>query len=188
MTREELVAYVEYLEKEVGIDALTGVANRRAFEDKLEHALATTQAGDTERRDGTPTARLALVMIDLDYFKDVNDTFGHPAGDEVLRQVASALAHSIRDTDVVARYGGEEFALILRGADAPAAVKKADEIRRRIAALTFKKHPGLHLTASFGVATTDDATDRDTIVSFADAALYEAKNSGRDNVVMYTSL
>lgn len=155
-------------------DALTGAANRGAF---LEAAERETERS---RRFATP---LGLVLLDLDRFKSVNDTYGHPFGDAVLAEVSRRLQAALRESDVLGRIGGEEFAVLLPMTDTPAAAETA----RRLAA-SVRDAPvsdGLHaitVTASFGVTAIDPATGFEAARRDADRALYEAKRLGRDRV------
>jgi diguanylate cyclase (GGDEF)-like protein len=161
----------EQLAKLSTTDELTGVKNRRLFRDDFEMhaALAARQH-----------LSLSVVMLDVDHFKSFNDTFGHPAGDEVLRSVARTLREGVRLQDVVARYGGEEFVLLLPACDAAAACEAAERVRARIEQLSGM--PRL-VTASLGVATADPGTcDPETLIQQADQALYHAKRSGRNRV------
>jgi diguanylate cyclase (GGDEF)-like protein len=162
-------------------DAMTGLHNYRYFELRLKEEIARA------RREGT---HISLLILDVDYFKNYNDTLGHPAGDEVLRKVGKILQSSVRDNDIVARYGGEEFAIILSGAEKNGAVKLAERIREKVEEAAFYKEeiqPNNKLTISLGVATfPDDALNEEELVHNADKALYQAKNAGRNKVVAYT--
>jgi len=150
-------------------DALTGLPNRRAFDERLSLEMAGA------RRYARP---LAMVMLDLDRFKEVNDRLGHAAGDQVLRAVAAVLDRERRASDLVARHGGEEFAAILPHTGARAAVVWAERVRRAIAA------SGAPVTASLGVSAVEGAADGpvEGLAEAADRALYAAKNGGRDRV------
>lgn len=165
----EILAELSYL------DPLTGVANRRRFDERLDAEW---------RRAVRSGALLSLVMVDIDHFKSLNDTFGHQRGDECLRRVAETLADSLpRVGDSVARYGGEEFAVILPATDRAGAVTVAEHLRRRVAGLRIEAGPGNPLgvlTISCGVGTARPAPDRppDELVRLADTALYEAKQAG----------
>jgi diguanylate cyclase (GGDEF)-like protein len=164
------------VERQALVDGLTGLANRRQAEDALESELSRAQ------RFGGP---LAFVLADLDDFKRVNDRFGHPTGDIVLREFADVLRDSVRDIDVAARWGGEEFALLLPGTDAAGAAHVAERVRRTFAETTILSTEGapIRITASFGVAAYPLAASEEALVAAADGALYEAKRGGKDMVV-----
>ena len=152
-------------------DSLTDVYNRRYFMARIE---------EETRRLPRSAEPLALVLIDLDHFKSINDEHGHPAGDEALKEVARLLLRHSRDFTVVTRYGGDEFAVLLVNTTKAGAVNYAERIRVLLA-----QHPFGHgvTTASFGVATTpDDATSAKELIAGADQALYEAKRLGRNRV------
>jgi diguanylate cyclase (GGDEF)-like protein len=152
-------------------DSLTGLLNRRTLE-KQVHEL---------RQSSTP---FALVMADLDHFKELNDTYGHETGDRALRVFASTLRRSLRKEDVVCRHGGEEFAMVLPGCTAYEAQTSFDQIR---VALTdaIARAGSPRFTASFGVVEAADDEDLVTLISRADAALFDAKHQGRDRVVVH---
>jgi diguanylate cyclase (GGDEF)-like protein len=162
-------------------DGLTGLYNHRHFHERLALEVERSQ------RNGLP---LSLFMIDVDHFKHYNDHHGHPAGDEVLRQLARLLGDGRRINDVVARYGGEEFAIILVDTAKFAAAKLAERLRERVAEHEFPfggEQPNGKLSISIGVATCpDDAPDPEGLVRSADAALYAAKHAGRDRIVLAT--
>ncbi|MCB1002685.1 MAG: sensor domain-containing diguanylate cyclase [Acidimicrobiales bacterium] len=152
-------------------DGLTGLCNRTEFDGALERELSRAQ------RTGDP---LALVLVDLDHFKAVNDTHGHQTGDEVLRQVGAGLEQLVRREDVAARYGGEEFVVLLPGVDAAGGVAFAERVRSGLREAV----DAVALTVSAGVASyPENALDVDALVGRADAALYAAKRGGRDRVV-----
>jgi diguanylate cyclase (GGDEF)-like protein len=173
---EDLRVLSERLQGLSSTDSLTAIANRRTFDERL--AIEVARAN----RYGAP---LSLVMIDLDHFKELNDRFGHPVGDEVLKRVAVLIDREKRLGDVVARYGGEEFAAILPHTEARAAMVWAERVRQLIAGTEVRSDAGaLNVTASFGV--TGAAAERAqpaTLVEEADQALYEAKRAGRNRVV-----
>jgi diguanylate cyclase (GGDEF)-like protein len=157
-------------------DALTGLWNRRHFDEQFERVLA-----ETDRFGGSST----LVICDIDFFKKVNDTYGHDAGDSVLRQVSAVLRNGVRTVDICARLGGEEFALILPQTALDGATELAERLRARIEALTVE-HGGvtLRVTISVGVATyAAGASNKQTLFKRADQLLYEAKRGGRNRVV-----
>ncbi len=150
-------------------DPLTGVLNRRGLEELLQHAESTRT--------------LSIVMVDLDHFKRVNDTYGHGVGDEVLRAVANRLAESVRVSDAVARVGGEEFMLVLPGITRTVAARIAERARHRIerSPITVGSRP-IEITASFGVATRAEGESHEQTIARADEALYRAKAAGRNRV------
>lgn len=160
-------------------DAMTGLHNRRFLEEYTETLVASTQ-----RRK----SHMAILMLDLDYFKMVNDTYGHDAGDTVLKALAKVLTDSVRTSDMVIRYGGEEFLIILLDTDAGGAVLVAEKIRAAVEVLKVQLSGAvLQKTISIGVAVFPD--DSDTFwqtVKYADVALYQAKESGRNRVVSFT--
>ncbi len=153
-------------------DPLTGLYNRRFLEEMLDR-LTT----DAERR----RAPVAAIMMDLDHFKNLNDHYGHAAGDLVLRDVASTVLTSLRPVDIACRYGGEEFAILLPDTTLEAAIGRAEQIRARVSALTTND---LSVTASFGVASMPENCSRPIeLLPTADTALYQAKDQGRDRVI-----
>ncbi len=161
-------------------DGLTGLYNHRHFHERLTLEVERSQ------RSGLP---LSLLMLDVDHFKQFNDTYGHPAGDEVLRQLARVLGDARRANDVVARYGGEEFAVILVDTGKFTAAKVAERVRERVVANDFSDAAPRagRLSVSIGVATCpDDGTDAEALVRAADTALYTAKRAGRNRVVLST--
>lgn len=167
------IALRERLRNQALRDPLTGLHNRRFMEEVLERFVL-----QAERR-GSP---IGAIMIDLDHFKRLNDQHGHAIGDAVLRDVAGTLLASLRRTDVACRYGGEELLVLLPDADLAATMAKAEVIRARIADLSSTH--GFPITASLGAAAIPETSIQSTdLLKSADAALYEAKRSGRDKVV-----
>lgn len=159
-------------------DALTGLKNRRFFNQVLDREVARAE------REGKP---LSLMICDLDEFKVFNDSHGHAAGDEALRHVGLVLAQVFRQTDLVCRYGGEEFVVILPGADGNAALIKAEQLRRAVAAcrVKFGQETLDQITLSVGIATWPETPGGATaLLDAADRALYQAKRSGRDRVAL----
>ncbi|MEZ2226418.1 diguanylate cyclase domain-containing protein [Microcoleus sp.] len=172
------------LERLATLDALTQLANRRRFDQYL------AMEWRRQSREQTP---LSLILCDIDSFKSYNDTYGHPGGDECLRQVASAISHAVdRPADLVARYGGEEFAVILPNTHIQGAVKVAEHIRVKIAALKLP-HAGSpvseYVTVSLGVASMVPASEAgaEILIAASDQALYQAKRLGRDRIQLYQS-
>jgi len=173
---EQLREANAHLEDLASRDGLTRLLNRRAFFE------AATRAIDRARREREP---LALVLFDIDHFKSVNDKFGHPVGDEVLRAVATAASETVRAGDLVGRYGGEEFAVVLAGADSELAVRVTEALRTTIAERSIDApHGALAVTASFGIALHVRGHVLEELIKRADLALYEAKRAGRNRVVM----
>jgi diguanylate cyclase (GGDEF)-like protein len=166
-------------------DGLTGLYNHRHLHERLALEVERSQ------RSGLP---LSLLMLDVDHFKLFNDTFGHPAGDEVLRQLARVLNDARRANDVVARYGGEEFAVILVDTAKFTAAKVAERVRERVSGHDFSDaalkagKAASKISVSIGVATfPDDGADAEGLVRAADTALYQAKRAGRNRVVLATA-
>ena len=154
-------------------DALTGLPNRRAIDDHLKRLLAG--AG----RSLTP---MSTILLDLDHFKQINDTFGHERGDEVLAALGALMRSELRGSDFAGRSGGEEFIVMLPDTDRAGAMRVAEHLRQALHSMNV---PGVsrEITASFGVSTyPDDALDGETLMRLADRALYAAKQGGRDRV------
>ncbi|MCS6830470.1 MAG: GGDEF domain-containing protein [Armatimonadota bacterium] len=170
--QEELRSHNELLARLAVTDALTQVGNHRAFQEHL-HVQISLAA-----RKGLP---LCLMLIDVDYFKQYNDTHGHLQGDTVLREVARLLTENIRTYDFVARYGGEEFAVILPDTDIETAYVVAERVRQIIEHHPF---PNRQMTISVGLASWRAGVDPGKLIQEADEALYEAKRSGRNRVCL----
>lgn len=165
---------IRQLEGAVAEDGLTGCYNRREFDRQIERQVANAN------RYGKS---LSLVMFDLDHFKQVNDTYGHPAGDAVLAAVSEAIRNEIRTGDSLCRYGGEEFAIILPETPLHRAVELSDRLRRVVADLMIPAgEETLQVTASFGVAAAQGTEKGCDLVGAADAMLYAAKKAGRNCV------
>jgi two-component system cell cycle response regulator len=162
-------------------DGLTGLVNHRTFQERMSDLL-----GRAERQSG----RLALLLTDVDHFKKVNDTYGHPTGDQVLKRVAAVCRQQVRKIDVAARYGGEEFAIILDGTDLSGARQLAERIRTEVEKQQFTSDKGpFRCTLSLGIAAyPDDGRDAKALIAHADQALYHAKRSGRNRAVAYADL
>ncbi len=171
----------EQTERLATTDGLTGLLNHRAFQGRLDEHLAQAQ------RYGK---KVSLILCDIDHFKSVNDTYGHPVGDEVLRGVAKTLGTEARQTDLVARYGGEEFAVVMPETDGGGAMVIAERIRERIGKFVFESDQGpLKVTMSIGVATfPEDGARKAELIERADGCLYHAKRHGRNQCVSAASL
>ena len=179
-THLELKQHRELLENLSTLDGLTGIPNRRYFDDFLNMEW---------RRAMRSKNKISLVMIDIDYFKNFNDNYGHTRGDDALKQVAKTLASSFRrSADFVARYGGEEFVVVLPETEEEAAAFVADIMRKKVAALDIEhkfSEIGDRLTISMGVASVVPELNSDpaSLINAADKALYKAKERGRNQVV-----
>ena len=177
-TQAELAAQYRALEEanrqmaaRATTDGMTGLANHRAFQEELHRQVA---------RNNRSTIPLTLILLDVDRFKQYNDAFGHPAGDEVLKTVGALLREAVREGDFPARYGGEEFAIILPETDAETAQQVAERIRSVVECHTF---PHRAVTVSLGVAQHFVPETSDAVIQRADVALYEAKSAGRNRTV-----
>lgn len=171
------------LEKLLVRDNLTGVYNRKFFMERFVEELAWAV------RYQEP---LSFIIIDIDHFKNINDTYGHGCGDDVLRQLAKTLASSLRVHDIIARYGGEEFVILLSNTSSDDSVTVAEKIRNTIQESDFYCLNGiakLTVTVSIGVASTDGETDvlPDDLILIADQALHEAKAAGRNMVISFSN-
>ena len=161
------------------LDALTGLWNRAHFDQRLAEEVAVSQ------RHGRP---VSLIMLDIDHFKRLNDTYGHPFGDLVLQCVAKVLSTSMRQTEIACRYGGEEFAVILRETDLDGACRTAERLRGSIAELELQQgSQQVRVTASLGVSSNEGLADPKhfvpaDLIKVADGALYEAKHAGRNRI------
>lgn len=161
-------------------DSLTGASTRRSFLLEIEKSIATY------RRSRTPAS---LLVLDVDHFKRINDGFGHPVGDEVLRRLSQCVQEQLRKGDLLGRLGGEEFGILLAGDDSRAAEMAANRLRNAISDLCFSEPSELNVTASFGIASLEDAdATPERWVARADAALYTAKRNGRNRCVVADAL
>lgn len=154
-------------------DQMTGMLTREAFFNALNHAIATEQAG-------------ALLIIDADNFKAINDTFGHMAGDNALQHISEAITSTLRESDIVGRIGGEEFAVFLSGANESKAQRIADRIRWAVGAIHFMPTPGQPraLSVSIGGAVASERHSLEHLMRTADRRLYAAKNAGRNRTLI----
>jgi len=176
--KAELLRTQEKMRQYAERDDLTGLWNHRIIMERLRQEV------DRSERDRTP---LTVILVDLDHFKNVNDTYGHPAGDLVLKEISSIIQRAVRNYDWVGRYGGEELMIILPGSSFVGARLRAEQLRMAVqAARIVDGELALQITASFGVASGIPG-DYEAIIQAADAALYKAKNSGR-NCVMATEI
>jgi diguanylate cyclase (GGDEF)-like protein len=171
----------EQMERMATTDGLTGLLNHRTFQGRLDDVLASA------RRYGR---RTSIILTDIDHFKLVNDTYGHPMGDLVLKGVARLIREQARDTDLTARYGGEEFAVIMPETDLKGALVIAERIRERVMKEVFATEQGpLKVTLSLGIATfPDSAVDKQQLIALVDQCLYHAKRHGRNQSVSSAQL
>jgi diguanylate cyclase (GGDEF)-like protein len=170
----QLKIQAQEFEQQARLDALTGLANRRAFDEALARECARS------RRSGLP---LTLVLLDIDHFKQVNDTYNHSVGDEVLKLVANVISVHCREDDTVARWGGEEFAVLLPNTTTDVARDICERIREAIMLSDCSSvAPGLHLTISMGVAEYAGEAQHEKLLSRSDSALYQAKQRGRNRI------
>lgn len=169
---EEQSRQIETQLAEARIDSLTGAANRRAFDEEVARRLAEW------RRRHVP---MSLLMIDVDHFKKINDRYGHPAGDFVLRELARVLQHTMREMDFTARFGGEEFAIVLPGTSLRDARRAAQRALQAISSHVFEHHgEELKVTISVGLAEVMPSDNAETLIRRADEALYLSKAAGRN--------
>lgn len=169
------------LEEMATIDGLTGLMNKRTLNERIEELISRAERYDHP---------VSLLMMDIDHFKRVNDTYGHLAGDRVLREVGRVLRESMRRIDLVGRWGGEEFMVLLDSTSAEDARDKAEQLRERVGSLVFDSDLGeFSVTLSAGIATfPEDSRRIDELVEKADVALYQSKRAGRNRVTLYAAL
>lgn len=167
------IASLNEVKQQADTDGLTGLYNRRYFNEKLEELV------NRAKEDGSP---LSLIMIDVDNFKKYNDTYGHPAGDELLKTIAAVISDTVREGDIVTRYGGEEFAVILNLTSKETALQIAERIRIAVANIPQGVMESF-VTVSLGVGNIPEhAMDRAGLIEFADQSLYHSKQSGKNRV------
>lgn len=176
----ERKAYQAQIEQQANYDTLTGLANRSLLNERLQHAIASASGYDT---------RLAVVFVDLDRFKYINDSLGHHVGDELLRAMAERLKRNVRESDTVARLGGDEFVLLINGHQDPEAVAVVLERMLSDISQPWRSAQGdFNVTCSIGVALyPDDGRTAEVLLKHADSAMYRAKEKGRNNVQFFTA-
>ena len=187
----ELEEEVTALAKDLIHDKLTGLKTRNYFEEEarvyFDIAVNAEDRG-TRRKQWFGFKNVSFIFFDLDYFKNVNDAYGHDAGDEALKAAAETIRMSVREGDTAARWGGEEIAVTLVGATERDAVNKAEDIRRQIENIKFGKYPELRVTISAGVASAEQGSTLEEVLKRADKALYRAKDAGRNKTVAYSEI
>lgn len=178
---EALASQVGELQRLSSTDGLTGVHNHRHFQERLRDEFRRAQRYDDA---------MSLILLDLDHFKNVNDRYGHTAGDGVLREVAAALQRGVRETDLVARYGGEEFAVLLPRTHLTGALTVAERVLKELRALRLGTEGHLRVTASLGVSSFPHrfVLSPEQLLLTADEALYRAKHEGRDRICLHSQL
>lgn len=186
---EELEQIIRVLKTDLIHDALTGLKTRKFFNEEAkkfyESAVYTPLVA---RREWFGIKNMSFIFFDIDHFKKINDTFGHSAGDGVLKAVARAIEDGVRKGDIAARWGGEEIVVALMGAREDDATKKAEAIRKSIERLSFNSLPDINVTISAGVAAAEINLPFEEALDRADRALYVAKNSGRNQVVKFSEI
>ncbi|MEK9167367.1 MAG: GGDEF domain-containing protein [Patescibacteria group bacterium] len=182
----ELEQEITKLRSQLTTDELTQILNRKGLIEILKPWAREVayQLANPDRRKALIVRALSLVFVDVDHFKNVNDTYGHQAGDLALKTIAKILRENVREIDIVGRYGGEEMVIGLIGANLQDARKIAEHLRVKIADTPVKfRDQIIIITASFGVAALAADLNLDDLIRNADEALYRAKNSGRNKVV-----
>jgi diguanylate cyclase (GGDEF)-like protein len=176
-----LTARVSELQKLSVLDGLTLLHNHRYFQERLREEFRSAQRYDDA---------LALILVDLDHFRELNDRHGHPACDDVLREVARSLQKSVRETDIVARYGGEEFAVLLPRTHLAGAITVAERVWKELGALRLGPEESFQLTASLGVSGFPSRTvlTPDQLLLTADDALFRAKSEGRNRICLHSPM
>jgi diguanylate cyclase (GGDEF)-like protein len=170
--QDRLIDANSRLEALASLDSLTGLKNRRAFEERLQEEISRARRSKE---------CFALLLLDIDHFKNFNDSFGHPRGDDVLKSVSRVLSRSVRDADFIARYGGEEFAIILPDTDRDAAKLMGERLRVAIEENAWDARP---ITVSVGAAAWLDGASAESLIDQADRALYRSKQAGRNIVTL----
>ena len=170
--QERLIDANSRLEALASLDSLTGLKNRRSFEERLQEEISRARRSKET---------FALLLLDIDHFKNFNDSFGHPRGDDVLKSVSRVLSRSVRDADFIARYGGEEFAIVLPDTDRDGAKLMGERLREAIEENAWDVRP---ITVSVGAAAWSDGASAETLVDQADRALYRSKQAGRNIVTL----
>ena len=173
------------MHQEASTDQLTGMMNYANLMESLEHQVNIAHQDHHKNKKGLPGHPLCVIMIDLDFFKKINDTHGHVVGDFVLRHVASRIQAAVRDFDKVGRFGGEEFVIIMTNADLDLAKVIAERVRKGVMDTPLHlKELTIQITISLGVAMLKEGERKEALLERADTAMYEAKRGGRNRVVI----
>jgi len=184
---ENLRKETSRLHQEASIDQLTGIMNYASLMESLEHQINIAHKDMHKKQKGPAGNILCVIMTDLDFFKDINDTYGHVVGDFVLRHVASRIQAAVRDFDMVGRFGGEEFVIIMTNANLELAKVIAERIRKGVMDTPLHlKELSIGVTISLGVAMLRKGEHKEALLERADTAMYEAKRAGRNRVMIAT--
>lgn len=183
----ELEMQVQRLEKDLVHDSLTGLKTRAFFEEESKVYLDMIRGMEAgKRREWFGFKNISFLFLDVDHFKEINDSYGHDMGDMVLKEIANMVRNSVRTGDTVARWGGEELVISLLGASLYNAQDKAEDIRKNIETLNFPAIPELKVTVSIGVISSEKNSTKnfEELIKAADQALYVSKQSGRNQVTV----
>jgi len=182
----ELEQTISALKRDLIHDSLTGLKTRNFFNEEALKFFNSISVEREKKRRKSSFEEISFIFFDIDFFKNINDTHGHLAGDEVLKAVARTIEGSIRDEDIACRWGGEEMVVALLGADESEAKRKVEEIRLLVEKLVFKNTAELKVTLSAGVASFYGGANFEDVLAQADRALYKAKEGGRNKVVTHS--
>ena len=177
----ELKRRIALLEEMAFRDPLTGLLNRRGFDDEFNKIISLIHR-EEDKRDFSPVKSMGIIMLDVDFFKKVNDKLGHSVGDVVLQTIGSVIRKIFRISDILCRWGGEEFVILLPNLSKSKLMCLAEKLRAQVETLEYEI-PKLRTTVSMGVAYVDEQTDLDSFIKQADLALYKAKETGRNKIV-----
>lgn len=184
-----LESKLEELQKDLIHDAKTRLKTRAFFEEEVKKHLAIIyRVARSGRKELFGFKNLSILFLDIDHFKKVNDTYGHDAGDQVLRIVSKTIVESVRIGDTAARWGGEEIVVSLLGANEDEAKYKAEDIRKKVETLSFGFDPNFRLTISIGVVHAEVGVPYEELFNRVDKSMYHAKETGRNKVVAYSEL
>ena len=188
---QELRATVEKLKTDLIHDKLTGLKSREYFMEKVKDDISAVSAPESEKRkEGFKD--ISFLFCDIDYFKSVNDNYGHPFGDEILKEVAQIFKENIRENDTVCRWGGDEITISLLGADEKKALEKAEELRKAVKDGMAKKYGAdpkyfeLKVSLSIGISSSESGLSFDELIDRGDKAMYLVKKEGRNCVRTYS--
>lgn len=190
---QELRMTIEKLEKDLIHDELTGLKSRRYFVEKAKDDISAVSAPESEKRE-EGFENVSFLFCDIDYFKNINDTYGHFFGDEILKEVARIIEANIRDGDTVCRWGGEEITISLLGADEKEAAEKAEELRKAVEEGINQKYGNnpkyfnLKTSLSIGVSSFESGLSFEELIKRGDQAMYLAKKEGRNRVKTYSEV